>query len=403
MYSYPQTPARVQLSLWPAEPKIIDWNSSYTSDSGYFYALVGDISIECYDPPEGAVVTGSKSYIYDSNVMTNNTVETTDKDTILASFYATGADPNADPNGGDTTDISVPTGSTTISLMDAPTTSSTGPSSTGFIQGGGGSSSGLSTGAKAGVGVGVPLAVILIAVTAFFVLRRKRLRKPSFSGKGTRYFSSGHEKPELAAEYDPTVAGPVKDRAELRDEESRKKELNSGWLPPELPPKSSASAPWNHDAGGYRPPELHSTSITEVGSSTNTNTDTNTNSSTSGREHRIISRKPVSVSDPSKHSRTLSAPAAVVSSSAPKQSNTLQPQQSSSTADELAEEADVVVQELGLVNMRKKTLTTEATTKGVQPEALEGRKGAEYQKLLKRESSLRERLDEIEREREGVQ
>ena len=191
----------------------------------------------------------------------------------------------------------------------------------------------------------------------------------------------------MPAEYDATIAGPVKARTELQNVPSKRKELSSGWLPPELHPISSATAPWNHDAGAYGPPELHSTSITEA------------ETDTSSRPSRLISRKPIS--DPSDASQSTST--VVASSSKREEAQPLGPQQTTSTADELAEEADVVVQELGLVNMRKKTLTNEASSKRVQPEALEGRKGAEYQKLLKREGSLRERLDEIEQERAAVQ
>jgi beta-glucanase (GH16 family) len=74
---YPTTPARIQLSLWPAgipsEPSgtvtwaggMIDWtNPDYTA-AGHFYALVSSVNIQCADPvtPSGNVT----SYIYGSN------------------------------------------------------------------------------------------------------------------------------------------------------------------------------------------------------------------------------------------------------------------------------------------------------------------------------------------------
>lgn len=101
-YQYPQTPSRLQMSLWPAgQPSnakgtiewaggVIDWNSQDIQDYGYDFAVVGEVSVECYDPPVGANINGNKSYIYTDIAATNDTIEVTDKDTVLASFAATG-------------------------------------------------------------------------------------------------------------------------------------------------------------------------------------------------------------------------------------------------------------------------------------------------------------------------
>lgn len=103
-FDYPQTPARLMLSLWPAGLPTnakgtidwaggeIDWSSPYMQN-GYYYAMVQSVTVECYDPPAGAKKGGSKSYIYNNRAATNNTVELSDKDVILGSLYATGEDP----------------------------------------------------------------------------------------------------------------------------------------------------------------------------------------------------------------------------------------------------------------------------------------------------------------------
>ncbi|KAJ9666291.1 putative glycosidase CRH2 [Coniosporium apollinis] len=108
-YDYPQTPARVMLSLWPAglpsnapgtinwAGGLVDWDSPYMQN-GYYYALVNNVKVECYDPPKGASVQGSKSYKYTDKAGTNDTVVVTDDVEVLASFFATGEDPEKNPN-----------------------------------------------------------------------------------------------------------------------------------------------------------------------------------------------------------------------------------------------------------------------------------------------------------------
>lgn len=67
----------------------------------------------------------------------------------------------------------------------------------------------------------------------------------------------------------------------------------------------------------------------------------------------------------------------------------------SSKYNELAEEADIAVQELGLIAVRKRALVSQAATAGESPEKVEGRKGDEYRELLHREGKLGARLKEI--------
>lgn len=101
-FHFPQTPARLELSLWPgglasnAPGTIawaggeIDWNSQDMQDPGYYYAIFSNVSITCYDPPAGANVQGGNAYIYTDPALTNNTVEIVNNSTVLANFADTG-------------------------------------------------------------------------------------------------------------------------------------------------------------------------------------------------------------------------------------------------------------------------------------------------------------------------
>lgn len=107
-YEYPQTPSRVQLSLWPgglptnAEGTIkwagglVDWNSQDIKTNGYYYAAVKDVSIQCYDPPSNAKRSGSKAFVYTNIAGTEDTIEITDKPTVLKSFLGSGTNMSAD-------------------------------------------------------------------------------------------------------------------------------------------------------------------------------------------------------------------------------------------------------------------------------------------------------------------
>lgn len=109
-YNYPQTPARVQLSLWPGGLSTnapgtiawaggeIDWNSQDIKDNGYYYVTFKEVKIECYNPPSGAKKegSGSKSYIYNNAAGLESNVVMTDEKTILKSFLGTGTNMDAD-------------------------------------------------------------------------------------------------------------------------------------------------------------------------------------------------------------------------------------------------------------------------------------------------------------------
>jgi len=109
-FDFPQTPARVMLSLWPAglpsnakgtvdwAGGLVDWNSPYMQN-GYYYAMFSNVKVECYQPPAGAQIQGSKAYIDTDERGTNDTVRIIDDLKVLKSMYATGENPNYDPNG----------------------------------------------------------------------------------------------------------------------------------------------------------------------------------------------------------------------------------------------------------------------------------------------------------------
>lgn len=111
-FDYPQTPARVMLSLWPAGLPTnakgtiewaggeIDWNSPYMQN-GYYYARFSEVTIQCYDPPSGIQSQGDKSYQYTNAAGTNNTVAITNKQVILGSLMGTGENPGEAPKSGE--------------------------------------------------------------------------------------------------------------------------------------------------------------------------------------------------------------------------------------------------------------------------------------------------------------
>ncbi len=105
-YHYPQTPSRVQISLWPgglasnAEGTIawaggeINWDAEDITKYGYYYAVLDEVSIECYDAPSGTSTSGSSSYVFNNINANQSNVEITDDSTILGSFAATGFNPD---------------------------------------------------------------------------------------------------------------------------------------------------------------------------------------------------------------------------------------------------------------------------------------------------------------------
>lgn len=166
VYEYPQTPSRMQMSLWPAGQASnapgtiawaggeINWDSQDIKDPGYYYATFAEITVECYDPPSGAKVNGNKAYIFTDKAGVESSVEMTNNNTVLASFGATGlnmdmgasssASGSANQTGTGANTVpsgnggagTVPGGSQGGSSGSGTSTSGGSGSSTGFSQGG---------------------------------------------------------------------------------------------------------------------------------------------------------------------------------------------------------------------------------------------------------------------------
>ncbi|KAJ4149940.1 hypothetical protein LMH87_010712 [Akanthomyces muscarius] len=119
-WAFPQTPARIQLSIWPggkaSNPPgtinwaggVISWDHPDVKNNGYYYAAVKSVEIECYKGKNDG-----NSYIYTDAKGTNDTIKMTDKSTILGSFDATGLNMDAgksEPDKPKSTQASVPGG-----------------------------------------------------------------------------------------------------------------------------------------------------------------------------------------------------------------------------------------------------------------------------------------------------
>lgn len=103
-WDFPQTPARLQLSIWPGGASTnakgtidwaggpIDWNSADIQRDGYYYATFGEVDIECYQTNSPPGTNSGKSYTYKDARGTNDTVVDGDDNTILTSLLGTGLD-----------------------------------------------------------------------------------------------------------------------------------------------------------------------------------------------------------------------------------------------------------------------------------------------------------------------
>lgn len=152
-YKYPQTPARLQMSLWPAgqasSPQgtidwaggVIDWNSEDIQQYGYYYATVGQVDVQCYQAPAGTVQTGDVSYVYTSEDALENDIAITGNSTVLGSMGATGLDMTL----GAGSSSSGASASASASASDTIPTNSNGSGGSGGMAGGSSSSSGSST------------------------------------------------------------------------------------------------------------------------------------------------------------------------------------------------------------------------------------------------------------------
>jgi hypothetical protein len=142
------------LSLWPggassnAEGTIewaggpIDWQSSLMQPQNYYYAAFQSVTIQCYDPPPGARISGSQAYVLTSPRGDNTSFEIVDKSTILESFLGTGLDPN----------VGVPTASAAVASATAETIPGLSGAGTGVEGTRGGDTSTTGSGTNTGSG-----------------------------------------------------------------------------------------------------------------------------------------------------------------------------------------------------------------------------------------------------------
>jgi beta-glucanase (GH16 family) len=194
-YQFPQTPSRLQMSIWPAGQASnaqgtidwaggeIDWNSQDIQEKGYYYATIGQVDVQCYTPPSGAIQTGNSAYLFTSEAALEADVEITGNSTVLGSMGATGLDMTL---GADSSSSATSTGSDSVPTNNSgsvggagSSSSSTGTSST---EGGSSSttSSGFSQGTSASQGNSAPnqnervlrgsLFAVLVAVVVLVTL-----------------------------------------------------------------------------------------------------------------------------------------------------------------------------------------------------------------------------------------
>lgn len=110
-WMYPQTPARVQLSLWPAGISsngqgtvdwaggLINWNSPDITNNGYYYASFQSVTVDCFNATSAPGTNKEVSYTYNNVAGTNDTVVDGKNSTIIKSLIGTGTDPNAGDPG----------------------------------------------------------------------------------------------------------------------------------------------------------------------------------------------------------------------------------------------------------------------------------------------------------------
>merc|ERR1712098_757626 len=154
MGKYPQTPARVQLSLWPGGlptngKGTIDWagglvdfdNNVDIKTNGYYYATFESVTMGCYNATSAPGTNNGVSYTYNGYAGTNDTVVDGKEPTVLGSFQANGENMDLGKPSG-TASATKPTGvdtpsspSSSASAIDSASTS-TSDSGTGSTDSG---------------------------------------------------------------------------------------------------------------------------------------------------------------------------------------------------------------------------------------------------------------------------
>ncbi|MCJ1272890.1 hypothetical protein MMC21_000679 [Puttea exsequens] len=157
-YHYPQTPARVELSLWPAGIQkngegtvnwaggLIDWTAQDPKTNGYYYAMYSDVNVECYDPPSGANVSGKSSYVYTDDNGVEKSIAVNNDDHILKSLLGTGTDMDKDFPKAKASGTKNAGAAATSTVATVPGLSGAGPGTDGTRGGGSTGSSGSGAG-----------------------------------------------------------------------------------------------------------------------------------------------------------------------------------------------------------------------------------------------------------------
>jgi len=184
-WDFPQTPARVQLSLWPAglasngqgtvdwAGGLVDWNSADIKNNGYYYATFESVTVSCYNATSPPGTNTGVSYTYNGYAGTNDTVVDGKNATVLASFLGTGLDMDAGAASGTASGSAASSTAETVPGMSggspaqidshgssssgssnsgSSSTDSSGATATGFSQGGSSTGTSKSGADKLGVG-----------------------------------------------------------------------------------------------------------------------------------------------------------------------------------------------------------------------------------------------------------
>lgn len=162
-YDFPQTPSRLQFSLWPGGSNLnglgtiewaggaIDWDSQDIQDYGYYYAYVKNVTIEPYDLPDFVTYLGNSSdayhaFLYNSTKGNEKNIVLTKDKTWLGSGDASGLDPqNDDEDLLETSEVVSLSGSSAVTKTTVKTKAATA-SSINVPQNNGGTTSATYTG-----------------------------------------------------------------------------------------------------------------------------------------------------------------------------------------------------------------------------------------------------------------
>lgn len=137
-YEFPQTPSKVQLSLWPGGNATnapgtiawaggaINWDADDLEDPGYYYASIKEVNITCYDPPSNASKNGTKSYQFTKeDSFLSEDIAITDKDTFLYSDKGSGLDPEKGKKSSSSSSSTSRSSSSSSSTKSSSKTTST--------------------------------------------------------------------------------------------------------------------------------------------------------------------------------------------------------------------------------------------------------------------------------------